>query len=100
MGAYVSYANFWPLGTRTPAEMQIEINGNAATPGLMHVEAINVPAPTAPVLQFLGSEPARIVPNWVDVFVNEPLIIMLTTFATLVGLLAVLPSRRKPPATG
>jgi hypothetical protein len=90
VGGYVRFAD---LRTERPSPMNVQIIADASAQSL-NVQAVNVPGPTAAILQYVGTEPLRLVPLWTDLLIKDPFVSLLSVLGGLTGLGALVRFRR------
>lgn len=90
VGGYVRFAD---LRTERPSPMNVQLIADARGQRF-DVQAVNVPGPTAAILQYVGTEPLRLVPLWTDVLIKDPFVSLLSALGGLTGLGALVRVRR------
>lgn len=86
------HVTFLDLDQNEPTVMRVQVIGQSRTYGLddrrgwFRVHAVNIPGPTAAILDYAGTEQVRLVPLWTDVVLNDPFVLLLTVISTLTGL--------------
>lgn len=85
-GGFVSFRN---LRVGRPSPMNVQIIADAQDRNF-HVQAVNVPGPTAAILQYVGTEPLRLAPLWTDLIVKDPFVSLLSVLGGVAGLGAIL----------
>lgn len=88
------FVEFIDMRSRKPSPMNVQIMADAAE-GSFDIQAVNVPAPTAAVLQYVGTEPLRLVPLWTDLITKDPFISLLSVLASLTGFVTVAQIKRR-----
>lgn len=78
------HVKFVDMRDRTANPMNVQVIANASD-GSFDVQAVNVRAPTAAILQYVGTEPLRLVPLWMDLIIKDPFISLLSVLAGLMG---------------
>ncbi|MCF3972590.1 hypothetical protein [Paracoccus salsus] len=99
------FVTFRDLKEDEPSPMNVQIIADAARRHF-DVQAVNVPGPTGAILQYVGTEPLRLVPLWTDLIVKDPFVSLLSVLGGLTGLGAVVrlgrsrqPHRDQRPGT-
>lgn len=90
LGGYVTFEN---ARTDAPNPMNVQLVADRGQ-GVFLVDAVNAPGPTVAHLQYVGTQPLRLVPLWTDLIVNDPLIALLSVLAGLLGFRTFLSLKR------
>lgn len=86
-GGFVSFVDL--SKDDAPSAMNVQLIANAADEDF-DIQAVNVPAPTAAKLQYVGTEPLLLVPLWTELLSRDPFLKLLSGLAALTGLGALL----------
>lgn len=85
LGGFVSFVD---LRRDRPSPMNVQVIADGANQNF-DVQAVNVPGPTAAILQYVGTEPLRLAPLWTDLIIKDPFVSLLSVLGGLTGLGAV-----------
>lgn len=88
------YVRFVDMKTKRPSAMNVQLIADAKD-RRFDVQAVNAPGPTVAIMQYVGTEPLRLVPMWTDLIVEDPFISLLSVLGGLTSLGAVLRIRSR-----